>query len=259
MDKIVLGIIIGFFFIVFLLFFCVVLIRLYFTKINAYTQQLFQKDLDFQKTLTTTIIETQEQVLNNISQDLHDDAGQQLTYINFQLENLKLDSPALQETLAPLSASVTQLSQSVRSISHALNNQLVLQQDLVKSMAAETERLQKNAKASLQFTFEEQVHKHFSANEKIFIYRIFQECLNNCFKHSKATFIDIHVSTQPHFKMVIADNGKGFSPDAVKNQKSMGLANMTHRASSIGYALTIDSAPGAGTRITLTQQTLTTL
>jgi signal transduction histidine kinase len=59
--------------------------------------------------------------------------------------------------------------------------------------------------------------------------------------------------------MVIADNGKGFSPAAVQHQKSMGLANMTHRASSIGYALTIDSAPGAGTRITLTQQTLTTL
>jgi signal transduction histidine kinase len=254
-KNIAIGILIVLLFLSIIILFCVLVVKLYIKKIKAHNQ----KELAFQKTLNDTIIETQEQVLNNISQDLHDDAGQQLTYINFQLENLKLDSPALQETLAPLSASVTQLSQSVRSISHALNNQLVLQQDLVKSMAAETDRMQKNAKAALHFTFEEQVHKHFSANEKIFIYRIFQECLNNCFKHSKATFIDIHVSTQPHFKMVIADNGKGFSPAAVPNQKSMGLANMTHRASSIGYALTIDSAPGAGTRITLTQQTLTTL
>jgi len=106
MDKIVYGIVIGFLFIGTMLFFCVILIRLYFKKIKKYTRLLYQKDLDFQKDLTTTIIETQEQVLENISKDLHDDTGQQLTVINFQLENLKLDSPKRQEELAPLSDSI---------------------------------------------------------------------------------------------------------------------------------------------------------
>ena len=140
-DNIAYGIIIGMLFISLVLLFCILLVKLYIRKIKNYTAVIYQKDIDFQKSLNQTIIETQEQVLNNISQDLHDDAGQQLTYINFQLENLKLDSEGMHETLQPLSDSVRQLSDSIRSISHSLNNQLLLQQDLFKAMEAETIRL----------------------------------------------------------------------------------------------------------------------
>src|SRR5690606_36362346 len=104
----------------------------------------------FQKTLNAAIIETEEQVLNNISQDLHDDAGQQLTYINFQIENLRLDSTELGQLLAPVSESVAQLSRSIRRISHSLNNQLLTQQDLLKAITTEAERLQQNAKFTIK-------------------------------------------------------------------------------------------------------------
>jgi signal transduction histidine kinase len=128
MDNIIFGVIIGFILISMILFFCVILIRVYFTKIKKYTQLIYQKDIDFQKSLTSAIVETQEQVLHNISQDLHDDAGQQLTYINFQLENIKIDQPQIAEQIEPLSQSLGLLSQSIRSISHSLNHQLLLQQ-----------------------------------------------------------------------------------------------------------------------------------
>jgi signal transduction histidine kinase len=249
-KNIAIGILIVLLFLSIIILFCVLVVKLYIKKIKAHNQ----KELAFQKTLNDTVIETQEQVLNNISQDLHDDAGQQLTYINFQIENLKLDSPELQETLAPLSQSVGLLSQSVRSISHSLNNQLLLQQDVVKAIAAETERLQKNAKATLSFYFDEKVHKAFTANEKIFLYRIFQESLNNCFKHAKATAINIHISTEPAFKMVITDNGQGFDVATTRQKKSLGLSNMINRAESIGYDISIITHQGTGTTITLTEK-----
>src|SRR5690606_25326624 len=114
LSNVAFGIIIGLIFIALVVLFCIVLVKLYINKIKTYTKVIYEKDLNFQKTLNSSIIETQEQVLNNVSQDLHDDAGQQLTYINFQLENLKLDSPEMRQILDPISQSLSQLSASVR-------------------------------------------------------------------------------------------------------------------------------------------------
>lgn len=252
-EEIISGIIISIAFISLIILFCILLIQLYIKKIKEHNQ----KELAFQKTLNTTIIETQEQVLNNISQDLHDDAGQQLTSINFQLENLKLDSPELQQLLEPVSKSVGQLSQSIRSISHSLNHQVILQDDFIKAIATEIKRLKKTKKTSFVFSYEELAVKLFSSDEKIVIYRIFQECINNCLKHSKATEIKIALQTKPEFEMVFSDNGIGFDPQANLGRVSMGLANMKSRANAIGYELAVDSKMGKGTRITLreTKQT----
>ncbi|WP_281635559.1 sensor histidine kinase [Flavobacterium marginilacus] len=253
MNQIVLGIIIAFIFIGLILFFCVILIRLYFNKIKKYTKLLHQKDLDFQKTITQTVIETQEQVLNNISQDLHDDAGQQLTYINFQIENMKLDSLELEKKLDPVSQSLGHLSKSIRSISHALNSQLLLQQDVIKAIETEIIRLQKNNKVDIKYSFEEIVFKKFDDNEKIIIYRIFQECISNIFKHAKASTMSILITTNPDFKMIIADNGKGFDSSDKKNKLSLGLLNMINRANSIDYILEVESQIGSGTKIILSE------
>ncbi|MDR6966139.1 signal transduction histidine kinase [Flavobacterium arsenatis] len=248
------GIIIVVLFASLVVLFCVLLGKLYINKIKNYTKVIYQKDIDFQKTLNTTIIETQEQVLNNISQDLHDDAGQQLTYINFQIENLKLDSPLLKETLEPLSQSVSNLSKSIRSISHSLNNQFITKQNLLKVIETEVERLQKNPSIHFHFLKTDAIEKTFTTNEKIVIYRIFQEIINNAFKHSKATEITITIRNKNGFSMTISDNGKGFDYELVKESTtSLGLKNITARASIIDYAIEVQSEPEKGTTIILSE------
>jgi len=249
--DIVIGIISGLIFICLIVLFCIILVKLYIRKIKNYTSLLYQKDIDFQKSLNTAIIETQEQVLNNISQDLHDDAGQQLTYINFQIENLKLDSAQMQHDLQPLSESVGRLSQSIRSISHSLNNQLLTQQDLIKAITAETKRLQKDEKMAIALAVKSKAKKDFSVNEKIFIYRIFQEIINNIFKHAGASQIDIQIRMNPLFEMQVSDNGKGFDPETTKKNPTLGLQNMASRAAIINYKLDIISSKEHGTTVTL--------
>lgn len=255
MDKIVSGIIIGTLLICVMLFFCVILIRLYFTKIKKYTQALYAKDLEYQRLLQESIIETQEEVLLQISQDLHDDAGQQLTYINLQLERLKLENEALQSSLDPISLSVMHLSDSIRSISRSLNNQLIVQQDLWVAMATAVDRIRKLGKHSIALTFLDTETRAFHANEKIIIYRIFQELLNNALKHSKADMITIRIQKKPTFKMEFQDNGIGFLPEKASEKKvSLGLLNMQKRAAAMHYNLTIDSVIGKGTTIILAEQ-----
>lgn len=250
-SNIAFGIIIGFLFVCLLILFCILIIKLYIHKVKTYTQVIYEKDLNFQKSLNDTIIETQEQTLNNISQDLHDDAGQQLTYINFQLENLKLDKPELIETLTPISASLYQLSQSIRNISHSLNNQLLIQQSLLKAIAHEIERLQKNHTIAIYFTLNGSLQKQFGTNETIVVYRIFQEIMNNIFKHSQATKVDIIIKTEPQFEMLINDNGVGFDYERANKSSSLGLKNIVSRAKGINYDVLIDSQHKKGTTIIL--------
>lgn len=229
--------------------FCTVLIKLYIQKIRSYTSQLYQKDLDLQKALTQTIIETQEQVLQNIAQDLHDDAGQQLTYINFQIEALRLDSAQNNATLEPLSEAVKKLSESIRNLSHSLSNQLLMGNDLLKAIESESERLRKTGRIAVAFSVAPDFGKVFDENEKTVLYRIFQESMNNILKHSKATFVNVSMASDP-FEMVISDDGKGFD---ASNASGLGVANMKQRADSIGYAIAIESVLGTGTIIRLQQ------
>lgn len=256
MNKdIALGIFIGFLFLCLIVLFCVLIIKLYINKVTNYTKLIYQKDIDFQKSLNTTILETQEQVFANISGELHDDAGQQLTYINIQIENLKLDLPHLEDQLKPLSQSVNNLSKSIRRISHSLNNQILLQQDLIKAIAAEIERINKNRRIEFVFKFDNASKRNFNNNQQIVLYRIFQECINNILKHSRATQVQIDIVYQPQFIMTIADNGKGFDyKSKQENNQTLGLNSISNKAKIIDFVATFYSNPTEGTTITITEQ-----
>lgn len=250
MDELVIGIITLVLLAMVVIIFCALLVKLYIRKVKHYTLALYQKDLDLQKALTQTVIETQEQVLQNISQDLHDDAGQQLTYINFQIESLRLDSAQFNVTLEPLSEAVQKLSASIRSMSHSLSNQLLIANDLVKAVESEAERLKNTGRIIVSFSTSPEFHKVFDENEKTVLYRIFQEAMNNIVKHSKAKFVNISMASEP-FEMVISDDGKGFSTDA---KSGYGLSGMAKRAQSIGYEVKVESVPSTGTIVRIIQK-----
>jgi signal transduction histidine kinase len=254
LKDIAFGIIIALLFVTIVVAFCVIIIRLYIQKTTKHNQIIFQKDLDFQKTINNTILETQEQVLQNISQELHDDAGQQLTVINFQLENLKLDSQEFDSALTPISKSVNELSKSIRSISHSLNNQLLSQQNLIKAIEIEVDRLQENKSIKINFVHDASNVQLFDTNQKIVLYRIFQEIINNILKHANANVIDIEIKSNTNFEIKISDNGQGFDMQQISNSKhSLGLKNIINRAKIINFEAQIFSEIGNGTTIIISE------
>jgi two-component system, NarL family, sensor histidine kinase DegS len=81
--------------------------------------------------------------------------------------------------------------------------------------------------------------------------RIVQEALNNVKKHSGADQIEVKFeSTDDAVKVIIRDNGKGFTTNTVKGQH--GLTVMKERAESLGGHLDIISSPGRGTTVEVT-------
>jgi signal transduction histidine kinase len=87
------------------------------------------------------------------------------------------------------------------------------------------------------------------------ILRIVQESLTNALKHSNARAVSVAQQvTQagdeaPMLQIRVTDNGKGIAGERVGGR---GLMNMRSRANKIGGTLTLESVPGAGTRVKFT-------
>lgn len=80
-----------------------------------------------------------------------------------------------------------------------------------------------------------------------------QEALANVARHAKATEVTVRVTRAPKgIELRIADNGRGFDPTAMYHSVGHGLANMRARAEELNGSYKIESAPGQGTKITLT-------
>ena len=105
-----------------------------------------------------------------------------------------------------------------------------------------------------------------SEDNKVVIFRIVQEAMNNIVKHAKATNIVLELSKSASgLRMYINDNGVGFDMDLLKNKCfialnnninqtkcSFGLGNMRERAESTGGKFLIESTPGGGTSVIVT-------
>jgi signal transduction histidine kinase len=91
-------------------------------------------------------------------------------------------------------------------------------------------------------------------DEQIEVFRIVQEGLANVRKHAGATQADVWIGRDGARRVVrIEDDGAGFEPS--ENGAGQGLKNMRMRASSIGGALALASAPGRGTALEVVLRT----
>lgn len=95
----------------------------------------------------------------------------------------------------------------------------------------------------------------FSKQSENSLYRIVQESLNNIVKHSRATAVELSIKkTAAGIEIIISDDGEGFEPDSIKNSRGkigFGLVGMSERAQLLGGQAVVESAEGAGTKVTV--------
>jgi len=85
------------------------------------------------------------------------------------------------------------------------------------------------------------------------VLRIAQEAVNNALHHAQASRIDVGLDARNGtLVLTVSDDGVGFDPaDPAVRARRLGLTSMEERARALGGALSIDSAPGSGTRVRL--------
>lgn len=193
-----------------------------------HTNKILDKQVQKQKEeLNNAILETQSTLLNNLSKDLHDDLGQKLSVINFSLENLKLTNSSVEvNELKKLSVEV---SNSIRDLSHWLSNFKFEQNTLSQIIHQDINRLKKIL--PVQINFESKDTSSLTISEKIILFRIYQELMNNSLKHSKPTRIDMHLSDS---NFTFSDNGMNLRKE---NVDGIGLNNISERLHIINWKI----------------------
>ncbi len=80
------------------------------------------------------------------------------------------------------------------------------------------------------------------------LYRIAQEALSNAVRHAKPSRITVELrGGNGELTLQVEDDGAGMP--AVLPADGMGLRTMAYRAQIINGKLTVDAAPGGGTRV----------
>jgi two-component system sensor histidine kinase DegS len=102
---------------------------------------------------------------------------------------------------------------------------------------------------------EEGVKDQLPDTAKTCVYRVVQEALHNCEKHSGAANVRVEVKqSEGALTATIADDGRGFAPSGAAAPRAgmrLGLMGMRERAAIAHGILAVDSAPGQGTRVLL--------
>lgn len=215
--------------------------------------KMAQMQLDYEKEMRAVQDEVQEQVLTNVSRDLHDNIGQLMTFMHIQIEQNKMIHPEMANTLNPIHETLSKATQEVRSLGRSLNSDLLEQNGLLKTIAAEVVRLRQFNHFEVGWVNDD-TEPVLSKDQRLMAFRIFQEILNNMLKHAKARHIDISLTGKGNFSLAVKDDGKGFNvEETMKAGSGSGLRNIVKRASLASLTCAITSRSGAGSTFTLSQ------
>jgi two-component system, NarL family, sensor kinase len=213
--------------------------------------ELAQAKIAYERELRQVETEVSESMMQQFSQELHDNLGHILTCIRLELENKKIDDPKLETTLAPMERYMDEASQQLRLLSRSLNTDYINHVGLRSAINLEVERQQQLRKFKIvcEQQYEDEV---LDKNQELMVFRIFQEVIQNAIRHSVARNVYINIQSAPDFKLTIKDDGKGFVLDDItKSNRASGLKNMIKRAHMADMVCKIDSSTGAGTIVTL--------
>jgi signal transduction histidine kinase len=213
--------------------------------------------------LLRQVVGAQEAERQRIARELHDATGQSLTAIGLGLRGVEtqLAQSECDPALAPLAEQARELRYFAQNALGELRNVIsdlrppqLDELGLAAGLRWYVQSYARRRKVDATFTAEGD-DSCLPADYRTVLFRIAQEALTNIAKHAHATQISVTLlMDKESVEVVVTDNGVGFDPtlpDHLADQPTVGwgIVGMRERALLLGGKCTIDTAPGAGTRV----------
>lgn len=217
----------------------VLLIRTYIKRVRKEEEEKAELALQAQKELLLNSVLVQEKERKRIAADLHDNLVSRLQVIRL--------SNNTGETTETINQYLQESMKVARRISHDLSPPMLENSALSVLIGDYLEPI----KTLYQIHFFANEEKDLIINNamKLQVLRIFQEVLNNCIKHAKATKIEAQIrANQSSLALLIRDNGLGFS---MKSPQGMGMKNIETRCQLLNGSYRFKSKEKEGTQFLL--------
>lgn len=228
---------------VFTLLFFLVFVR----KKRVLHKKKEQLSLNYEKALLQTKLEIQEQTLNNISREIHDNIGQVLSFVKLSLSTTaQLNDNAKQKKIDESVALIAEVISDLRDLSKSLSFEKIKKEGLFQVIKDEAGRLNRSGVIKARLTVKG-VPFDLGMQNDLVLYRIFQEIVNNTLKHSESEVLIITLNYSPDlFTLTLRDKGKGFDANLISKSSGLGLENIRQRAALIGAMTDMSSGPALG-------------
>lgn len=225
-------------------------------QVQAFGRELDRTHAEL-RAVAARVISAQEDERRRMARDLHDDLGQRLAVLEWQLtesrQNLRSDpdlAEALLERLISLSGTI---SDEVRQLSHRLHPSMLDDLGLMPALRSLSQEFERTFGIPVNLTPLMSDPPSIPLPVATALYRISQEALRNTARHCRGASAHIEVLTAAHeIRLTIRDTGPGFDPEKIRaTGGGLGLMSMQERARLVGGDLEVRSSPGAGTELTV--------
>jgi PAS domain S-box-containing protein len=218
---------------------------------NASLFEQVRSGREFQKALSTRLVEIQETERRHIARDLHDQIGQVLTGLQFMLESSKnQDSEAHANKISEAQETVSGLIEQIREMSLNLRPAMLDDIGLLPTLLWHFERYTKQTGIKVSYNYNG-ITQRLLPDVETAVYRIVQEALTNTARYAQVTEAFIQLTLRENILGVeIIDHGIGFDSSVdVSKWSTAGLVGMRERANMLGGYLVVKSDPNKGTQI----------
>ncbi|MEI6184724.1 MAG: PAS domain S-box protein [Bacteroidota bacterium] len=208
------------------------------------------------RSLTQNLLTAREEERKSIAKELHDELGQNLTALKLDVTwimgHIDSDNAQLNNRLQQFK----DITEDTVSTSRRLYNSLYPQMldDVGLSGAITWHANTYLKKAGIDFELQTGIDGVLLPELHdiwLVLYRVYQECMTNVLRYSKANSVIAELyNDDKEITMIIQDDGIGFDIDKVDTKLHHGLLGIRERIYALKGTITIDSAIGKGTRTT---------
>jgi len=186
----------------------------------------------------------------HIAREIHDEMGQALTALRMDLSVIGKSAPGTADHVRELKGRVDDIIQIVRDVATTLRP-AALDLGILPGIEWLVEEFQKRNGIHCRVKVENG-EIDLPEDRGIVLFRILQESLTNISRHASASNVEISLgSDATHVRLDVKDDGRGFDAADAGNKKTFGLLGMRERVIMLHGTLSITSAPGEGTQVSV--------
>ena len=224
------------------------------------TEQRLRASEEMLRGLASHLQSVREEERIHIAREIHDELGQALTGLKFDINTLAKTftasgGEAARQGTRGLCLQIDRIINSVRRIASGLRPEVL--DEIGLAAAIEWQAREFSRRTGIRCVVD--VEAEFADPDKdrsTALFRIFQELLTNVARHANATRVAVRLADGEVLRLKVEDNGRGIQEKEFDSPKSLGLLGLRERVLAFGGSIDVKGEEGKGTTVSVSIPTL---